>query len=83
MGTTDPRWHYSGWNIDDVALFASEVPDIAGDFEPDCDVDIDDLIIMMNHWLQSCGDCDGTDMSLNGTVGLEDFAMFAQNWLIN
>ena len=81
MGVTDNRFHYSGWNIDDVTLLASDVPGLTGDFEPDCDVDVDDLALMVNYWLELCGDCEDTDLSSDGTVNLEDFAIFAENWL--
>ena len=81
MGTTDSSWQYSGWNIDDVTLIASDVPELAGDFEPDCDVDLNDLTLMASYWLELCGDCENTDLSSDGTVNFEDFAMFTQNWL--
>jgi hypothetical protein len=81
MGITDHLWHYSGWNIDDVTLIASDVPELAGDFEPDCDVDLNDLTLIVSYWLELCGDCENTDLSSDGTVNFEDFAIFAQNWL--
>ena len=56
MGPTDNLWHYSGWNIDDVTLIASNVPELVGDFEPDCDVDSFDLKILVNAWLSAPAD---------------------------
>ena len=82
MGTTDSTWHYSGWNIDDVQLWGAIPAQQVGDFEPDCDVDFDDLALLMSYWLQTCGDCQGTDLLADGIINLEDFALFAQNWLI-
>lgn len=81
MGATDARWHYSGWNIDDVMLFACDVPELTGDFERDCDVDLNDLSLMLSYWLKPCGDCEDTDLSSDGAVNFEDFGTFAQNWL--
>ncbi|MBL7214803.1 MAG: S8 family serine peptidase [Phycisphaerae bacterium] len=81
MGTTDNLWHYSGWNIDDVQVWGASPAQKVGDFEPDCDVDVDDLNLMIAYWLQVCGDCQGTDLLADGIVNLEDFVLFAQNWL--
>jgi len=55
--------------------------DLAGDFEPDCDVDIFDLEVMVRNWLKNCGDCQGADLSGDNDVDFEDFAEFAENWL--
>jgi len=51
-------------------------------------IDIDDLAVLMTHWLDSgCNDannyCNGVDISHNGTVDLDDFTLFSQNWLIS
>jgi M6 family metalloprotease-like protein len=84
MGVTDNFWHYSGWNIDDVELTGfSAVPfqPITGDFEPDCDVDADDLALLIYYWLAACGDCEGTDLIADGVVNLADFGVLADNWL--
>ena len=81
MGRTDRIWHYSGWNIDDVELLASNPSVLVGDFVQDCQVDPDDLTIMINHWLNSCGDCEGTDLNTDGSVTFADFSLFAQHWL--
>ncbi|MHC5200110.1 MAG: hypothetical protein ACYSO1_08400, partial [Planctomycetota bacterium] len=83
MGTTDSTVHYSGWNIDDVQLFAEvpSSPPLAGDLEPDCDVDEADLITLISYWLVACGDCDGADLIDDGIVNLADFQVLADNWL--
>lgn len=85
MGPTNQTQHYSGWNIDDVKLTTGLRPvaysPVPVDFEPDCDVDCDDLMVLMSYWLQACGDCQGADLAGNGTVNLEDFALFAEYWL--
>ena len=83
MGTTDGSVQYGGWNIDDVRVTAPAGTPLAGDFEPDCDVDIDDLAVMIAYWLQTCGDCQGADLveDEDNIVNLKDFEQFAQNWL--
>ncbi|MHC5181326.1 MAG: S8 family serine peptidase [Planctomycetota bacterium] len=83
MGTTDERWHYSGWNIDDVQLTAivPDLPLLSGDLEPDCDVDEADLLTLISYWLAACGDCDGADLIDDGIVNLADFQVLADNWL--
>ncbi|HEG44770.1 MAG TPA: hypothetical protein ENH94_12070 [Phycisphaerales bacterium] len=81
MGPTDSTWNPSGWNIDDVELISSGPAVMAGDFMHNCQVDTDDLSVMMNHWLDLCGDCEGTDLNTDGSVTFEDFSLFAQRWL--
>jgi len=56
--------------------------DLAGDFEPDCDVDIFDLEVFARNWLKNCGDCQGVNLAGGGNVDFEDFAEFAVNWLV-
>lgn len=77
MGTTDRTWQYSGWNIDDVKLYTV----LVGDFDDDCDVDLSDLTIMIDHWLQTCTECDGTDIFEDGIINIKDLAIFAKYWL--
>jgi hypothetical protein len=78
---SDGGWQYSGWNIDDVELIANNTHVLTGDIKQDCQVDLGDLTIMMDYWLDLCGDCEGADLSDNGKVDLKDFAILAQNWL--
>lgn len=83
MGTTDGFFQYSGWNIDDVTVTGA-VPStgiLAGDFEPDCDVDVNDLTLLISYWLADCGDCGGVDLIVDGIVDLADFQALANNWL--
>ena len=84
MGETNPRTDYSGWNIDDVevtGIGTAVFTPAAGDFEPDCDVDADDLTRLLTYWLASCGDCGGADLIADGSVNLADFQALADNWL--
>ncbi|MBN2019514.1 MAG: S8 family serine peptidase [Sedimentisphaerales bacterium] len=63
---------------------ADEVFPIAGDFEPDEDVDLADLSTLANYWLTSCTGpewCNSSDIDQSGLVNFTDFAAFAANWL--
>ena len=55
-----------------------------GDFEPDGDIDLDDLLILANQFLQTPED-PIVDIapypSGDNFIDLQDFAVFAQNWL--
>jgi hypothetical protein len=45
-------------------------------------IDMEDLEEFVEHWLDSgCGTCGGADLSGDGDVDFEDFALFAANWL--
>jgi hypothetical protein len=56
-----------------------------GDFEPDGDVDLDDIAFFARHWLQTgCSPpegCEGTDLDSSGIVNFEDFNVLADNWM--
>jgi len=69
---------------DRVDMGADEVYPIAGDFEPDEDVDAADLAFFINRWLATCsspGWCDGCDIDMSEQVNLDDFAKLATHWL--
>ena len=56
---------------------------VAGDFEPDGDVDCMDAQFLFARWLDSCSDplwCSGADIDRSGRVDLPDFALLAANW---
>ena len=57
----------------------------SGDFQPDGDVDFNDLAVIASHWLDSdCCDpgwCGGADIDQSSGVELVDYARFADNWL--
>jgi hypothetical protein len=55
---------------------------LPGDFEPDGDVDFDDLAILVAEWLQSGENllADIYPSSGDGIVNFLDFAIFAENW---
>ena len=46
-------------------------------------IDIEDLEEFVEHWLESgCGTCGGADLSGDGDVDFEDFALFAADWMV-
>jgi hypothetical protein len=56
---------------------------MVGDFEPDGDVDMDDLAVIVVRWLDlGCGRCSGADLSGDGNINLADFAKFARTGLV-
>jgi len=88
------RWHYYNaefdgyWGIDDVQIVAVELyPEVPrGDFEWDCNVDLDDLTILGSSWLSEPNQpgwnavCDISEPNDN-IVNMLDFAVFGGNWL--
>jgi hypothetical protein len=68
------------------ATVTIEFPDgayspIPGDIEPDCDIDADDLLNMIDLWLGTCTDCGPSELTGDGLINLEDFTVFADYWL--
>ncbi|MBN1764660.1 MAG: right-handed parallel beta-helix repeat-containing protein [Sedimentisphaerales bacterium] len=68
-----------------IDMGADEVFPIAGDFEPDEDVDLDDLSDFLTQWLTSaCTDpdwCSGADFNTSSSVDLQDYAILSTHWL--
>jgi len=57
---TSGAYAYSGWNIDDVAIWGIETGnDCPADFDGDGDVDTADLLFLLGAWGTSIGDVDG------------------------
>ena len=89
------RWHYYNanndwyWGIDDVQIVANTASQtsLVGDFDSDCDVDYDDLVIFTSAWLTSSGQpnwnpaCDIAGPK-DGIINELDFAFFAANWMV-
>ena len=68
----------TGEGIELIQSLAVDV--VPGNLEPDGDVDLGDLSVLLSHWLESnqtgcIGDLDG-----DRDVDPEDLALFAQNW---
>jgi len=52
---------------------------ILGDLTNDWVVDVNDLAVFADYWLDS-GDCIPSDLNRNGSVQFDDFAIFAEDW---
>lgn len=89
------RWHYYNanyenyWGIDDVQIVADAAgqTSLVGDFDSDCDVDYDDLVIFTSAWLTDSGQpnwnpaCDIAEPN-DGVINGFDYAVFAGNWMV-
>ncbi|KPJ66091.1 MAG: hypothetical protein AMJ43_09165 [Coxiella sp. DG_40] len=54
----------------------------SGDMDCDGDVDLEDLAVLGNHWLEGiCGKCGGAEVSGDGDVDIDDLAELSANWL--
>ena len=81
------NWEYY-WGIDDVSVTVVTAPPemTKGDFEPDCDVDLEDFGVLAAAWLSDPNDgdwngrCDISDPNDSIIDGL-DLEVFSQNWL--
>jgi hypothetical protein len=65
----------SGWS--NIETSAQVIP---GDFEPDCDVDQDDLAVLMEQWLLVKLSADVWPDGSDGVINLPDFVVFANAW---
>ena len=70
-GATESEWS----NIE----FSQQV--VLGDLEPDGDVDVDDLAIMAEDWLDSTGMVEA-DLNGDNVVNFKDYAIFSTNGLV-
>ncbi len=84
MGTTDARWHYSGWNIDDITIKGVRTV-FTGDIDGNNKVDALDFGILSSQWRNSgCvdpGRCNGADIIKDGTVDMYDLLAMINYWL--
>jgi hypothetical protein len=72
---TDPAGIESVWsNIE------SSIQVTPGDFEPDCDVDMDDLAVLAEQWLLEKLSADIAPGGGDGIVNFIDWAVFADGW---
>ncbi len=85
MGETDGGWTYSGWNIDDVELWAvlPGAPECPADLTGDDVVNIDDIFAVLGLWGE-CPDpcppyCTG-DLTEDCTVNIDDIFAILGQW---
>jgi hypothetical protein len=71
----DPAGIESDWS--NVEISGHIIP---GDFEPDCDVDMDDLIVFTEQWLLKKLSADVWPNGGDRVIDLMDFAVFANAW---
>lgn len=76
-------YNSEGWGFySDYFMFTNGC--LKGDFSSNCEVGIEDLAIFVSRWLDigcSIYDlCDGTDLARSGTIDLEDYVLFANQW---
>ena len=80
MGPTDTSVSYPGWNLDDVEIWAVAVPpQLAGDLDGDCDVDFDDLNLLLASYGQSGAGLTG-DIDDDDDVDFDDLNLLLANY---
>jgi hypothetical protein len=68
------------WNYEN--LWGTMTLIIPGDINYDNHVNFQDYALFAEYWLRNnCTDCNGADITGDGTVGLDDLLQFAQTWL--
>ncbi len=79
MGDTDSSWQYSGWNIDDVQLFAPDESGVIGDVNCDGVVDVSDILNIISNW-GVCESVCGEDIVPDGIISVSDLLQVIGNW---
>jgi hypothetical protein len=79
MGQTDSGWQYSGWNIDDVELFASSEGGVPGDVNCDGVVNVTDILSIISSW-GGCPAVCNEDIVPDGTINVSDLLQVIGNW---
>jgi len=71
--------------LTDTKTAILDIKNMAPDIDKDNDIDLDDIGIIVGHWLDEdciCPDwCAETDLNHDGVVNFEDFVILAHNWL--
>jgi len=69
------------WGIDDVNFIGIKPMEVLeGDFEPDCDVDSNDLFVLAGEWLKIELTADFSPDDGDDLVNFKDWAVFAKAW---
>ena len=79
------NWHFwsydqSAGNAPKLEITYAEAVALLGDFEPDWDVDIDDLTVFVKQWLLEKLSKDVAPDGGDGIVNFLDWAVFADGW---
>ncbi|MCC7387173.1 MAG: trypsin-like peptidase domain-containing protein [Phycisphaerales bacterium] len=77
MGTTDSSWLFSGWNIDDVAIWGVSSAECVADFNGDGSVNTLDVLSFLNAW--NAGDS-SADINDDGNIDTLDVLAFLNLW---
>ena len=81
LGPTDAGTTYPGWNIDDIEIWGNDTnPQIVGDLDGDCDVDLADLQALLAHYGQGGAGYGEGDLDGNGQVDLADLQLLLANY---
>jgi hypothetical protein len=80
------RRYFTHWDSIECKLFCNGGGLLAGDFNRDCYVDINDLKLAADVWLDEVDQYDrrnlfgGDDLAGYGTIDFSDFAVYSQSW---
>ena len=80
------RRYFTHWDSIECTLFCDGGGFLAGDFNRDCYVDVNDLKLAADVWLDEVDQFDrrnlskGDDLPGYGTMDFFDFAVYAQSW---
>ncbi len=77
-GGDDPYWTPMNKPAEDV--LATHYAATAGDFDDDRDVDMRDISLLAERWLES-GVVGDPDINNDGRVNMSDYSLAAENWL--
>jgi len=84
MGASDSGWEYCGWNIDDVALYATTCDPVYGDYEADGTIGMTDYDEFLLCYTGDTGPvppgCAIFDFDSDGTVDCDDWSAFDAAW---
>jgi hypothetical protein len=69
-------WAYSGWNIDDIAIWGIAPTECPEDINGDEVVNTEDLLILLGNW----GNAGDGDIDGNGVVNTADLLMLLAAW---
>jgi glycoprotein endo-alpha-1,2-mannosidase len=79
--------YYEGYGMKYLNILRGKATSFAPcDYDNNYTVDFNDLVLVLNSWLESCSmanNCIEADLNSSGTVSLDDFANCARDWTGN